>query len=683
MTITIDQNRVIEIKEELADAVDAVLSSAAEMEKIVDEMKKIEEIRIGQPEYDNERLEDLTTRFLNLRNEILPKQQQEAARVYKLFQVGSGQPIAQENHISIKPESPIIDFPTAELNATTKAEMEEMTGYSDQAFEFIKNAPQSFLRLIGDNFVEILEKEYGEHMALAISFDMGKTYEDAKKELMKGALTQEWIKEIEIADSIAPHLRHDAAGKRLARLPITDDDKVLFSYFEGKGKASFMAGANYPWALLALNMLRSLHTRNVCISKGSEKAPNVMAILKAAMDKAIERSMVQDAAKNGASTLEIMGAVEAFGPHQAYTKLMEVLKRGLFQVGYGKESEFRCPKTFDITGMVCSHSAAQSAAELRGPRTTTAERGGNAPVAVDVDSLIDKAQAEKWADIIYAAATNVNGERCTSARRVFLIGDDAEKMEWIREALMKRFSRSAEEVGLGNPLRKGTKLGPNYDKSVPLKINEVTEAAMHDSNAVIATSKSPYGMFSGGRWLMPKLILWNKDGKLPERQTHHMEHEIFGLVLQAYQFMTMKLGIKFGNQTIHHLASSTLSNNEQFHAEFRNGIRAGEQSVNDMPNDFSPQGNHTDPDDSLNGGRNALIRFVCEKSVKGLFKEIVGVVRRHSRHHDVSNARQSAGVIADYHNHLHNAGEASTAPIDSVYSGRGVFINDKPVAVGR
>ena len=180
MALSLTKEDVIVIKDDLADKVDLILVTAARMEEIVQLMQGEE------AQKDETILEKLTDEYTHLKNNILAPQQQAATEVYRYFQVGTGQPIAEDGEISIKPESPIIDFPTAPLRSTLLAEMKKMLANGDLALEVTKRMPKSLLRAIGDNFVKLLETDYAEHMALAICFDMGKTYEDAKKELAKG-----------------------------------------------------------------------------------------------------------------------------------------------------------------------------------------------------------------------------------------------------------------------------------------------------------------------------------------------------------------------------------------------------------------------------------------------------------------------------------------------------------------
>jgi acyl-CoA reductase-like NAD-dependent aldehyde dehydrogenase len=600
---------------------------------------------------------------------------------YRDFQVGTNQPIANAGEEAILPETPVVGAKTAPLKATTQEETNGMSERSHETLSYLRNAPQTLIDTVLKEFVRLLETKYASAMALAISVDMGKTYEAALGELSKGALTQAWLEEQEVRDSVMPHLRHADPTKRKFDLPIGDNDKVLFSYFQGKGIGSFMAGANYPWALLALNLMRSIFTRNTAICKGTEKSPNVMAILKQALDESITNTFngqvevpktsnsIMPAKKDPAEVQEPANFASRFKiPDTISTWLkqlripnaasaIEIFTGGLFQVGYGRLSNFQCPDMFGILGMVSSDKAAKDAATLRGLQTTRAETGGNAPIIVDLASIKTPDDAKKAAELIYASATAVQGERCTSGRRLFLVGNNPEMAATLITEVEKLFARSAVEQGFGDTMVKGTKLGPNYSDAVAAKVAEVVADAKKDGNCRVTQTESPFGDFSKGRYVMPAFILRNVDGVPPAQQHKDMRHEIFGPLMQGYTGLNLNQALGYSNDSPNQLASAVISNSPEFIAAVRSGLKTGELIVNGQPADTSPGGNHSDPKvDSHNGGKNALGPFVGEVTIMGKLSEVREVVTQHSSLQDNTNARSSAKPIQDWQSYCHNNG---------------------------
>lgn len=124
------------------------------------------------------------------------------------------------------------------------------------------------------------------------------------------------------------------------------------------------------------------------------------------------------------------------------------------------------------------------------------ELGGRAGYIIDNEHASDLAAI---AEDIAGAAFGTSGQNCTAASRVIFVGDDDERFEQLREALVA----AMREIALGDPLDGATVMGPVINTDAQQRITSwVDEAVSKGASLVYATPEVP----QQGNWCPPTLL---------------------------------------------------------------------------------------------------------------------------------------------------------------------------------
>ncbi|MEP6975956.1 MAG: aldehyde dehydrogenase family protein [Spartobacteria bacterium] len=173
---------------------------------------------------------------------------------------------------------------------------------------------------------------------------------------------------------------------------------------------------------------------------------------------------------------------------------------------------------------------------------TIMELGGNNALIVTPSADLEMATSA-----IFFGSVGTAGQRCTSTRRVIMHESVAPKIE---EALL----RSYRSVPIGNPLEKGTLMGPLIDPAAVENVLESIEKLKAEGGEVLYGGEKLEGeKFPGGCYMTPCLARAQADYKI-------VQHETFGPLLYLLTYRDFDEAIAIHNGVAQGLSSSIFTN---------------------------------------------------------------------------------------------------------------------------
>lgn len=172
------------------------------------------------------------------------------------------------------------------------------------------------------------------------------------------------------------------------------------------------------------------------------------------------------------------------------------------------------------------------------------ELGGNNAIIVD-----EFANLELAVPAILFGAVGTAGQRCTSTRRVFVHASKARELE---QSLQRAYS----QVRIGNPLEKGTLMGPLIDTAAVERYKAAIDSARRAGGTVVCGEKV---LPNAGNYVEPTIIRAKSEWPIVQTET-------FGPILYLIEFSTLDQAIAMHNAVDHGLSSAIFTDNMQ-HAE--------------------------------------------------------------------------------------------------------------------
>lgn len=168
------------------------------------------------------------------------------------------------------------------------------------------------------------------------------------------------------------------------------------------------------------------------------------------------------------------------------------------------------------------------------------ELGGRAGYIIDLDHATDFSGI---AEDVVGAAFGTSGQNCTASSRVIVVGDDEEGCQAFRDALIS----AAESLSLGDPLKKGTDVGPVITAEARERISRWVDEAIAKGARVINTQAEAPG---AGNWYPPTVL-----EDVPA-DSELGRGEIFGPVTSLLRVSTRDEAVSAINDEPYGLASS-------------------------------------------------------------------------------------------------------------------------------
>ncbi|HZB46789.1 MAG TPA: aldehyde dehydrogenase family protein [Pyrinomonadaceae bacterium] len=229
------------------------------------------------------------------------------------------------------------------------------------------------------------------------------------------------------------------------------------------------------------------------------------------------------------------------------------------------------------------------------------ELGGKAPNIVFADADLEQAVNGAMMGIFFN-----QGQVCCAGSRLFLD-------ERIKDEFLARFKEKAEQVKVGDPMDKGTQMGPQVSEEQLTKIKGYVDIARGEGATVYAGGAPPAleGDFQKGFFFQPTIFSEVKN------QMRVAQEEIFGPVTSVITFTDEADLLSQANDTIYGLSAGIWTKDITRAHNFARRVRAGVVWINtfNMFNAASPFGGFKQSGYGREMGRHALDLYTQIKSV--------------------------------------------------------------------
>jgi len=229
------------------------------------------------------------------------------------------------------------------------------------------------------------------------------------------------------------------------------------------------------------------------------------------------------------------------------------------------------------------------------------ELGGKAPNVIFADADIDQAVNGAMMGIFFN-----QGQVCCAGSRIFV-------EEKAKEEFLGRFKEKAEKIKVGDPMDKGTAMGPQVSAEQLNRIKSYVDIAREEGATVLSGGGLPQldAQFQNGYFFQPT-IFSEVDNSMRVAQ-----EEIFGPVSSVITFTDDDELIQKANDTIYGLSAGIWTRDITRAHRFARAIKAGVVWINtyNMMNAASPFGGYKQSGYGREMGRHALDLYTQVKSV--------------------------------------------------------------------
>ncbi|WMT89392.1 aldehyde dehydrogenase family protein [Pelagibacterium sp. H642] len=277
------------------------------------------------------------------------------------------------------------------------------------------------------------------------------------------------------------------------------------------GVTGVISAFNFPVAVFSWNFALATICGNTTIWKPSEKTPLTALAVKKIFEKALAR----------------------FGD----------APQGMLQVAVGG-AEVGEALTGSKDVPLISATGSTGMGRIVGPRVaerfgrTILELGGNNAMIVAPSADLDNAVRA-----IVFSAVGTCGQRCTSLRRLIVHED-------VRDQLVAKLKSVYADLPIGNPLEKGTLVGPLIDNQAFEAMQHALEKAKAQGGKITGGEKVE--AVAGGHYVRPAIV------EMVE-QTDIVKHETFAPILYVLTYKTLEEAIALQNDVPQGLSSCIFS----------------------------------------------------------------------------------------------------------------------------
>ena len=221
--------------------------------------------------------------------------------------------------------------------------------------------------------------------------------------------------------------------------------------------------------------------------------------------------------------------------------------KGIFNLIIGKGStigeKMLSDKRLPLISFTGSTLMGKHVAEVVSKRfgKTILELGGNNAILVD-----ETADLELATPAIVFGAVGTAGQRCTSTRRVIV-------HESISKTLTDRLLNAYHQVNIGDPLAKGTLMGPLVNQSAVDSFLNAIDKVKNTGGEILCGGKTIKG---NGYFVVPTIAK-------VENHWHIVQEETFAPILYLMEYDTLSQAIEMHNNVPQGLSSSMFTTNVQ------------------------------------------------------------------------------------------------------------------------
>jgi len=229
------------------------------------------------------------------------------------------------------------------------------------------------------------------------------------------------------------------------------------------------------------------------------------------------------------------------------------------------------------------------------------ELGGKAPNIVFADADMDQAVSGAMMGIFFN-----QGQVCCAGSRLFV-------EEKVKDEFLERLKEKASRINVGDPMDKGTHMGPQVSEEQLSRIKSYVDVAQKEGATMLAGGESPKleGAFQKGYFFQPTIF------SDVNNQMRVAQEEIFGPVVSVITFRDEDDLIKQANDTIYGLSAGIWTRDITRAHRFAKEIKAGVIWINTFNqfNAASPFGGFKQSGYGREMGKHALEMYTHVKSV--------------------------------------------------------------------
>jgi aldehyde dehydrogenase (NAD+) len=408
-----------------------------------------------------------------------------------------GVELAHHQGNDIYSNSPATGELLAGLRADTPHQVTEKIARAHAAFEQWRSVPAprrgELIRLFGEEL-----RTHKETLGKLVTMEVGKILQEGLGEV------QEMIDICDFAVGLS---------RQLYGLTIASErpGHRMMETWHPLGVVGVISAFNFPVAVWSWNAALAFVCGNSVVWKPSEKTPLTAIAVQALFAKAMRR--FGGNAPDGLSELII-------GGHE----------RGRILV-----DDPRVPLV-SATGSTRMGRAVAQACAQRLARTIL-ELGGNNAMIVAPSADLELAMRA-----IVFSAVGTAGQRCTTLRRLFV-------HDSVYDKLVPRLKKVYASLPIGNPMEKGTLVGPLIDGGAFDAMQNALARARDDSGQVSGGERTQVAGCDNGFYVKPALVEM-------AAQTGVMHHETFAPILYVVRYRELDEAIAWNNAVPQGLSSS-------------------------------------------------------------------------------------------------------------------------------
>jgi L-aminoadipate-semialdehyde dehydrogenase len=401
----------------------------------------------------------------------------------------------------IASHSPVDGALIGKVTTTTKEDYDKVISTAQEAFVFWRAmpAPQrgEIVRQFGNKLRELKEP-----LGKLVSYEMGKSLQEGYGEV------QEMIDICDFAVGLSRQLNGQT-------IPSERPGHVMREQWHSLGIVGIISAFNFPVAVWAWNTALAWVCGDVCVWKGSEKAP----LCTVACQNIIAGVLKDNNLPEGISSII----------------------NGDYTVGEMMTKDTRIPLI----------SATGSTRMGRIVGATVAERFGKSLLELGGNNAIIITPTADLKVVVPGAvfgAVGTCGQRCTSTRRLIIHESVYDK---VRDAIVGAY----KQIVIGNPLDESNHVGPLIDKdSVDTYLKAIEKAKQEGGNVLVEGGVLEGEGYESGCYVKPAIIE-------AENSFEIVQHETFAPILYIMKYSgDVENAIDMQNGVAQGLSSAIMTN---------------------------------------------------------------------------------------------------------------------------
>ncbi|KAF2719929.1 Methylmalonate-semialdehyde dehydrogenase [Polychaeton citri CBS 116435] len=398
---------------------------------------------------------------------------------------------------------------------STDEEMRAAVDSAEKAFPAWKATSVLHRQQIMFKFVALI-REHWDRLAASITLEQGKTFADAKGDVLRG------LQVAETACGITTQITGEV-------LEVAKDMETR-SYREPLGVVAAICPFNFPAMIPLWTIPVAAVTGNTCIIKPSERDPGAMMILAELAEKAGFPPGVINVIHGSAKAVDFI--------------LDEPKIKAISFVGSNKAGEYIYQR-----------------ASANGKRVQ-ANLGAKNHAAVLPDCNKNHAL-----NAIAGAAFGAAGQRCMALSTLVFVG---ETQDWAPE-----LAQRAKQLSMNGGFEEGADLGPVISPQAKERINDLIASAEKEGATIVLDGRNQKpANYPNGNWVGPTII-----ANVTKDMTCYKE-EIFGPVLVCLNVPTLDDAISLINDNEYGNGVAIFTRSGSTATKFQKEIEAGQVGIN-------------------------------------------------------------------------------------------------------